>query len=51
MEIMNGYKNDLGTGLQTGDEIGCHCLSGLTLFNKNRYQCFIKLGTSPEDKP
>ena len=37
MKIMNGYKNDLGTGLQTGDEIGCHSLTGLTLKNKNRY--------------
>eukprot|EP00828_Plagiopyla_frontata_P041586 TRINITY_DN5975_c0_g1_i1.p1 TRINITY_DN5975_c0_g1~~TRINITY_DN5975_c0_g1_i1.p1 ORF type:complete len:3014 (-),score=332.15 TRINITY_DN5975_c0_g1_i1:53-9094(-) len=51
MKIMNGYLNDLGTGLETGDEIGCHCLIGLVLKNKDRYQCFIKLGTSPEDKP
>lgn len=47
----NGYLNDLGTGLQQDDEVGCASLSGLTTNVKKRLKCTIDLGTGAEDLP
>ena len=49
-ENVNGFANDLGTGLQTGDELGCLFKSGLTV-GTDRLKCFLYVGTSVTDKP
>jgi hypothetical protein len=49
-ENVKGFANDLGTGLKTGDELGCVFKTGLTLGN-DRLKCFLYVGTSVTDKP
>lgn len=49
-ENVNGFANDLGTGLKTGDELGCLFKSGLVI-GTDRLKCFLYVGTSVTDKP
>lgn len=49
-ENVNGFANDLGTGLKTDDELGCLFKSGLTV-GTDRLKCFLYVGTSVTDKP
>ncbi|KRW99610.1 hypothetical protein PPERSA_03411 [Pseudocohnilembus persalinus] len=46
-----GYENDLGTGFEQNQELGCVAKQGLTTSFTGRLTCYIDLGTSSEDKP
>lgn len=48
---LNPFKRDLGTGLYTGDEVGCAIISGLTTVSTGRLSCFLYVGTGPTDFP
>lgn len=50
-DIGTAYESDLGTGLLTGQEVGCAVKSGLTTIETGRLTCWIKVGTGPEDYP
>lgn len=57
-EHVDGYKNDLGTGLQDGAELGClpaHPIdmnSNITYTAQKRLTCILHVSTGdPEDKP
>lgn len=50
-ENLNPFKRDLGTGLKTGDQVGCAVLQGLTTVSTGRISCYLYVGTGPTDFP
>ena len=51
MVASNAFKNDLGTGLTHGSEVGCKVFSGLTALSGMRIKCLLSVGTNQTNKP
>ena len=47
----NVFKEDLGTGLEEGDEVGCIIHTGITALEGKRLTCTLHIGTNSTDKP
>ena len=50
-DATNVFKNDLGTGLSEGDEVGCIIHSGIVALEGKRLECVLHIGTNSTDKP
>jgi hypothetical protein len=51
MVASNAFKNDLGTGLTTGSEVGCKIFAGLKSLSGMRIKCLLIVGTNQTNKP
>ena len=47
----NVFQNDLGTGLEEGDEVGCIIHRGIVALEGKRLICQLHVGTNSTDKP
>ena len=50
-EPTNVFAEDLGTGLEEGDEVGCIIHSGIVALAGKRLVCQLHIGTNSTDKP
>ena len=50
-DATNVFKNDLGTGLKEGDEVGCIIHQGISVLEGKRISCILHIGTNSTDKP